>query len=216
MKRVLIDFDGVVYNNKAVFRHIKHRSNCYVSDRLNVPYTDALHLNTRNYLKYGHTVFATHTSVTDYNDFVFDVEMLDRVLYNRYEESDTFRLRRLKRVKEEEGLDLILCTNAPFRYCERILDLSGFAMADMFSPTLCFTSDKVNHVKPSDAFFTHVQSGLATHLDQNSDQTETTGQIPFYDDSSLNVLAATQTSTSLRSILFDPRDDSFEALKLKR
>ena len=204
MRRVLIDFDGVVYNNHKTFSYVNSRSVKYTADRLKVSYSQAAVLNLKNYKLKGHTIFATDTSIQDYNDYVFNEYMISDVLYNQYEETDTIRLRHLVHQKAELDLDLILCTNAPLRYCDRILELSGFKLHDVFSPSHYFTSDSVSKVKPDPAFFEYVQS----KVDRDGSEM---GPLWFYDDSSVNIAAA-QHNTKWLSVLFEPSDDDFHGL----
>lgn len=198
MNSVLIDFDGVVFNNKQVFKHINDRSVDYIANRLSISKSVANRINTINYKKNGHTIFATNTDVHDYNNFVFNTKMLNDILYINYDEKDTLRLTKLVQKKNELNLDLVLCTNAPFRYCERILNLSGFAMSDVFSTSFCYTSDALHSVKPSDTFFDKVQN-------------EMKGPICFFDDSLLNIVAA-RKNTDWQPVLFDSNDHQFDIL----
>jgi len=203
MKNVLLDFDGVVYNNKNTFKHINHKSTCYVAKHKNIPYSKAATINKCNYVKNGHTTFTTNTTVMDYNNFVFDSNTIDDILYINYNGEDTYRLRQLKEIKERNELNLILCTNAPLYYCERILELSGMTLSDLFSTQHCFTSDRLQCVKPSDQFFNHIQ----TQLDCQS------RHVSFYDDSMLNIYAARLNIPNMKSFIFNPNDVNFEMIQ---
>lgn len=207
MNKQLIDFDGVVYNNRKTFEHINAKSIQYISQRLQIPHHQASRLNAINYKKRGHTVFATSTPIDDYNDYVFDTHMLTDVLYNVYDEEDTVRLRNLMKRKELLNLDLILCTNAPMRYCIRVLELSGYTFHDMFSSAISFTSDSVNQVKPSLDFFNHVHF----EIEKNGITNE---GIRFYDDSTLNINTMHENMSQWKPVLFDSSDETFQSVTL--
>ena len=207
MNKLLIDFDGVVYNNRKTFEHINAKSIQYISKRLQIPHQQAVRLNAINYEKRGHTIFATSTPIDDYNDYVFDSHMLSDVLYKVYDEDDTHRLRHLVKRKELLNLDLILCTNAPLRYCIRVLELSGYAFHDVFSSAVSFTSDSVHDVKPSVDFFNHVHF----ELEKNGFTNE---GIHFYDDSKLNISTMRESMSQWKPVLFDSSDETFRSITL--
>ena len=194
---ILLDFDGVVFNNKAVFQKIRTQSARFVQETHSLSFRSAQRLNKSVYMERGHSVFATGKSIDEYNDFVFDEHMIDSELYHLYDREDTMRLRNLKAIKERYKLNLILCTNTPMRYCERILSLSGMKFTELFSEDYSFTSDKLQSLKPQNEFFEHIEDQLPFYT------------IHFFDDSVLNMEAASKRKR-WNAVLFDPEDIEFD------
>ena len=177
-RKILLDFDGVVFRNRAVHDMVSHKSALYLHDRLKLRNMDQARVvcNT-NYQIIGHTSLMIGDSpehVKDYNNFVFDdLQWIKQLLT----QEDLDHLYRLMQIKDERNLLFYLCTNAPYAYCNAILSELNIRFDDFFETSHLFTSD-IGFVKPKQAFYKHVE---------DSDVCD--GELHFIDDGLANILA---------------------------
>lgn len=174
--RVLLDFDGVIYHNHIIHRIIKHKTIQFLQMKLNLKYHEALHLNDIEYPTKGHSALIVDQSeqtVYDYNQFVFTDELMNDI-YKHQTMDDVRRIRELHATKDTKDLELILCSNAPLRYCEHVIESTGIPFDMLFSINHIYTSDRLHSVKPTDKYYSQVEQEL-----ENT--------IHFIDDSSMNL-----------------------------
>ena len=183
-RTVLLDFDGVVFANKRVSEHVVDRSIEWISKTMRISRKEAVRLNRVTYKSQGHSSLVQHSNIKEgrlrsYNEFVFDDHFLDEIIPKCIDERDVSHTTHLVEIANSRGLRYALCTNAPRRYCERVLTSQGFAFADVFREDLVFSSDITDAVKPREAFYEFVND----HLKEEQ-------SIHFLDDSLVNVVAA--------------------------
>ena len=206
---VLLDFDGVVFINKKVGRHVIDRSIEWVSNTMDIPKKDAVLLNNLTYKTRGHTSMIQGGSIDlgteeellrSYNDFVFDDYLLDKLIPSCLDHKDTSHIDNLISIANNRGLGFVLCTNAPKRYCDRVLSLQGFAFSDLFREDVVFSSDIAQSVKPMPEFYSFVNESFVEE-----------STIHFLDDSTVNVVGA-NVYTNWCPILVSNRKDIYEHL----
>ena len=81
-KTLLLDFDGVLFNNPRMNRMIQHRATIYFQHYTRVPYKVASKLNAKFYKNYGHTVtfmkdimeYPDTVNIQDFNEFVYSAK----------------------------------------------------------------------------------------------------------------------------------------------
>lgn len=204
-RTVLLDFDGVVFTNKRVSEHVVDRSVEWVSKTMDISRKEALRLNRATYKSQGHSSLVQHSNMKEgllrsYNDFVFDEHFLEDIIPDCVDERDVSHTTNLVEIANSRGFRYALCTNAPRRYCERVLKSQGFAFTDVFREDLVFSSDVTDSVKPREAFYEFVNDSL---------KEEST--IHFLDDSIMNVVAANGYQ-NWSPILVGDRKDIYEHL----
>lgn len=181
-QRILIDFDGVLFKNDRVSRLVRDRSIDFVQKSLNVSRREAERVNATWYPLHGHTALVirhepdTRKTVRRYNRYVFDEALFESVS-ECIDDFDRYHLERIACVLQRRGTKNVhLCTNAPFMYCEQVLQELGYSTSDLFDSTHVFTSDE-GLVKPLDAYWDHVDRSLPNQ------------PIRFLDDSAVHVLS---------------------------
>lgn len=178
MNSLLIDFDGVVFNNKRVAERIKEKSIHYIASRKKTSYSEAAQLNKQGYSKLGHTSrILSDNHVHDYNSFVFDRDLF-RYIYNEIDEKDILLIQQLIDIKNKRNIDLVLCTNAPYDYCQHTLNCGGFLMDNLFSSSMTFTSDS-GLCKPLQSYYETIEHTYKPNHDSH---------YYFVDDSVVNIL----------------------------
>lgn len=202
---MLLDFDGVVFTNRRVSEHVVDRSVEWVSKTMDISRKEALRLNRVTYKSQGHSSLVPNSHMDSgllrsYNDFVFNDHFLEEIIPKCVDERDVSHTTNLVEIANSRGLRYALCTNAPRRYCERVLTLQGFVFTDVFREDLVFSSDITDSVKPRETFYEFVND----HLKEES-------SIHFLDDSIMNVVAANGYQ-NWSPILVRDRKDIYEHL----
>jgi len=179
---VFLDFDGVVFANKMASRHVIDRSVEWVSKSTGAPKKAAKELNLLTYKTQGHTSLLNgpdKSALKSYNDFVFDDYFLEEILPECIDKVDVWHTNRLREIASNRDLRYILCTNAPKRYCERVLSIQGMDFSDFFQEDLIFSSDITQSVKPTQDFYDFVNLNTPDYK-----------YIHFIDDSPINIARA--------------------------
>lgn len=175
---LLLDFDGVLFNNKNVQSIVADRSVAFVKQHLHLStYREARFVNRALYPLKGHTALILENdpnAVRDYNRMVFDESLLYMLpgLVNMQDYEHMKKFGRLRH-RLSENVRVGLCTNTTFSYCQEIMHALNVSIGDMFDDV--FTSDS-GLVKPQDDFWTDVE-----------DQLPGKSPIVLLDDSPLNV-----------------------------
>ena len=134
--KVILDFDGVICKNRKLYHEVNMKSVTFVSQKTQFSFDEALHFNNKNYKKHGHTVnmlknYGIQTSLKEYNEFVFDDTMWDKVsksLTNR-DILDILNIKAFNSIIEDKS---ILFSNAPSIWCCNIVNMCGFTMDELF------------------------------------------------------------------------------------
>lgn len=179
MNRVLIDFDGVLFNNRRVAHMVRERSVDFLSRNLNISVPDAARVNSAWYPIHGHTALLikqvdTIKLVRKYNQEVFDEDLLYRIA-SCVDDRDHRHMDRI--VSKTKTKKHHLCTNAPLSYCEQVMFELGYTLTDLFDMSHVFTSDD-GTVKPQDAYWMKIEKELPDHTKR------------LLDDSPVHVLTA--------------------------
>ena len=193
---LLLDFDGVLFNNKNVHSVVADRSVAFVKQRLNLnTYREARFVNRALYPLKGHTALIFENdpnAVLEYNKMVFDEKLLYMLpgLVNSQDYEHLATVQRLRN-RLSEDVRVGLCTNTTFSYCQEIMHALGYSVEDFFDDV--FTSD-YGLVKPHTAFWNDVEN----HFPERS-------PIVLLDDSPLNVQGVQTHSGRWKSVLIsDP------------
>lgn len=174
-KTLLIDFDGVVFKNSKVTEEINRKSIQYIAERKNQSFKTAKVVNRHGYTKLGHTCrIISDEHVLDYNNYVFDSDM-DTFIKRSVNDHDARLMEDIYDIKQKRKLDLVLCTNAPSKYCETVMISLGFPIDHFFDTRFRYTSDE-GLIKPLRSYYTHVENTLYT-----------VDHYQFIDDSIINI-----------------------------
>jgi FMN phosphatase YigB (HAD superfamily) len=168
---VLVDFDGVLFNNRRVANMVRERSVDFLSRNLNVSLSEAARVNSAWYPIQGHTALVIR--------HVNTVTLVRKCV----DERDHRRMDRI--VSKTQTKKHHLCTNAPLSYCEQVMHDLGYTLADVFDMSHAFTSDD-GTVKPQDAYWTKIENELPDHrkrllLDDSAVHVLTAGVRPGWD-----------------------------------
>lgn len=186
--RILLDFDGIVFRNRNVQNEVTERSIRFVKKHGHFKTdSDALYFNATRYPVEGHSALllpkyrSVRKAVRDYNDAVFD-EHLMYTIRNSVNEGDQRHVQRMLAIKHTLPSDVQfhLCTNAPLRYVEQVMNSLALPMDLLFDTKNSFTSDD-DLVKPQAEFWDTVE-----RHPYFSDHTST---IELVDDSLVHVLS---------------------------
>jgi beta-phosphoglucomutase-like phosphatase (HAD superfamily) len=173
---ILLDFDGVIFNNKRVHTIVADRSVNYVQRRLNLRTAqEARYINSSTYPVKGHTALIFEddkTAIHDYNKRVFDDTLLYQVRSSIDSRDHAHANRFISlRSRVPKQFKFHLCTNATLSYCEHVLNELNMPM----DYEHVFTSDG-GMVKPKAEFWTQVEDTFPE------------GKLTLIDDSPLNIL----------------------------
>lgn len=175
---LLLDFDGVLFNNKNVHSIVADRSVAFVKQCLNLnTYREARFVNRALFPLKGHTalIFENNpNAVLDYNNMVFDDKFM-YMLPGLVDSQDYEHMMNICRLRNRlsENVRVGLCTNTTFSYCQEIMNALGTSVDEVFDDV--FTSD-YGLVKPQTAFWNDVEHQL-----------DKSNPILLLDDSPLNI-----------------------------
>ena len=176
MNRVLLDFDGVVFNNKKIHEQVKQQSIRFLKHKKNISHNKAVQLNNSQYPLVGHTALIIdndYNTIQEYNNYVFDNDMM-KTIQTHMNEHDINIIQDLIKTKQKYQFDFILCTNAPFNYCEQILHHANVPFDILFSTQHIYTSDNLKMLKPTYEYYSQIEKELVN-------------TIHFIDDSFTNI-----------------------------
>lgn len=173
---ILLDFDGVVFDNKRVQSMVTEKSVEFLQHKLRLSPTQARFVNSSSYPVRGHTALICEKgdAIHEYNEFVFSPCALKKVA-SFVDQDDQARWNRLKSYVYSSDYHFSLCTNATRSYCETVLATLN-ASLDCFDHV--FTSE-IGFVKPQKDYYAHVE------------HTFPEGKLVLIDDSPLNILGVT-------------------------
>jgi hypothetical protein len=153
--------------------------------------SDALYFNSTRYPVEGHSALllpkyqSVRKAVHDYNDAVFD-EQLMYTIRSSVSEDDRRHVQRMLAIKHTlSDVEFHLCTNAPLRYCEQVMNSLALPMDLLFDTKCAFTSDN-DLVKPQPEFWDSVE--------QHPYFSDHTSTIELVDDSLVHVLSVKDRS----------------------
>jgi len=165
--KVLLDFDGILFNNNKIHDIVKHKSVEYVSHKLNTSTKNATLINKYHYKKYGHSIIhLPNSDIVSYNKYVFENLNKD-VLKKHLNDDDKERMNIFFELGVRcPNVEQYLFTSAPFTYCNDITSLLGFdlfELVDINVFTSDITSNKIdnNFIKPYEHTYKHVESFFA-------------------------------------------------------
>ena len=178
---VLLDFDGIVYKNDRMNEHINRKSTEFIQQKFHINPLEALTLNVNGYKSKGHTslLLSNHkNALQDYNHFVFD-----NINYEEFVDEDNIEhVKKLLNIKHNRMLSYYLCTNAPLKYCEGIMNALNVPFENFFDLNHVFTSDTIHSVKPTLTYYNQVESDMNEIIDYKSRD-----KLHFIDDSFVNI-----------------------------
>jgi FMN phosphatase YigB (HAD superfamily) len=177
---ILLDFDGVILQNKKLEQIITKRSVDYVYSKSNTCYTYAANYNRKMYKKLGHTALIFnnsanyHHEVCEYNEKVFHELDFDKDIKPFINNEDVLHVSEI--LNSFEGNNKPgLFTNTPLIWVYETLGMLGFEIDNVFNTDMMFTSDE-GFVKPKMDAYSKVNSFLEKQ------------QIVFIDDNEKNIL----------------------------
>lgn len=182
---ILLDFDGVIFRNKAFSRLVEKKSIEFVQKYWNVPPSQSNFLNKILYRKYGHTAngIAKTTNnnleniIMDYNDYVFRKDVPYYQLEGLLNKDDYIRFNTLSKYmqKNMDGSKYGLFTNAPLEWCEKVSLMLGYDLSYIIDYNRVFTSDE-GLLKPNMDAYNNVM-----HVTSSEDK------VHFIDDNIINI-----------------------------
>lgn len=188
--RILLDFDGVLFRNRNIHNEVTKRSIQFVKNNGHFKSNkEANYFNTTKYPVNGHSalILPKHipvkNAIQNYNNSVFD-ERLMYIIRATVNEDDYRHLKRVLAIKRSLHPDIQfhLCTSAPMRYCENVMNSLAIPMDLLFDTTCSFTSD-TNIVKPQYEYWEAIEKH--PYFSSNLETIE------LVDDSIVNVLSVT-------------------------
>jgi len=197
--KLLLDYDGVVFNNPRAMKLVSNRSAQFVANKLDMSFTNARMVNSTRYKVHGHTVnYLNHigvdTTLEEYNDFVFgkiDWNLIDLSIC----EDDYNRIINVQLLNQYQNQKSILFTNAPYIWVERTLEKIGTNPHVLFED-IYTCENSVDMLKPNKNIYEHIES--------NYPETD----LLFIDDGYLNVQGLGE---NWRTHLFRKDDDLYFA-----
>lgn len=199
MANVLLDFDGVLFQNKRIHEIIKEKSVDYVSRRLRISRQTADTINTHHYRHFGHTTLhLPKGTLRSYNREVFGTLDWDLV-HDCITDEDRRRMGTYFHMANLfPYINHYVFSNAPFDYCSKITNAIGYDLSDLVNPNV-FTSDIISDklgadfLKPLPHTYAYVQSFFHGDGDERRLRKK---QCPlfFLDDSPINLLPLVHNS----------------------
>ena len=193
-KALLLDVDGVVYQNPRVFSIVKGRVTQFVQKTLpKVSLHEASHINDIIYKSYGHTFLglqairpAKTPTLKEFNDFVYDKDTLYSVMdniWNPVMHKRSMEVHDLCNYAKMNGVSLYLFSNAPKDWCNNVIE--AMKLQDYFHEDNTLSSDhpvfQGKLLKPTPKLYQTVQD-FVQHRHQ-----DTNIPIIFVDDSWMNL-----------------------------
>lgn len=193
---ILLDFDGVVIQNKRIASIITDRSESFIAKKYNLSKSHSARVNRVFYKTHGHTAIGIDPQnykqhVMEYNAYVFS--RLDHSFLRAYITANDVRsLSNILSLGRKYGL----FTNAPISWCEEVCALAHVDLYDFIDPSKCFTSDE-GLIKPKKEIYQRVESKI-----------EGDERIHFIDDNAINFEAIRDFDTDRwNTILLRPNED---------
>jgi FMN phosphatase YigB (HAD superfamily) len=134
-KTLLLDVDGVVFNNPAFLNRISNKIVDYVATELRVKRDAAEHINKLLYQNYGHTqlglqkVYNNDKSLQHFAEEVYDDNLLKDLREVAHSDDQVFKnciaMKIFMRKCQYNDVDFYLFSNAPSRWCRAIVESMG-------------------------------------------------------------------------------------------
>ena len=161
-KTLLLDFDGVIFNNPRMNKMIQHRATIYFQHHTQMPYKVASKLNVKFYKNYGHTVnfikdiieYPESVNIQDFNEFVYSTKTLDTISKEMRQSDIHLASLWCDTIAEfrENDYQIKIFSNAPHHWIHRCLeDFPDYDLKYMFDDCFCF--DNLNSIKPNKAVY---------------------------------------------------------------
>lgn len=194
MAKLLLDFDGVILKNKNILKYQVSRSAKFVQKHTHLSLKKSHEINKVFYPKYGHTVimlnelFHKHTTLEEYNEFVFDTLLISKLDYlideKTYNHGNAF-------TRMFECDNTYVFSNAHLHWIEYFSE--SFDL-NIQSKKIIWPQN-INNLKPFARAYDTVHEKFGIHTN-----------ITFVDDSPKN-LEYPKTLSNWNPILFEPEDD---------
>ena len=156
-KTLLLDFDGVIFNNSKMNQMIQHRATIYFQHHTRMPYHVAAKLNSKYYKPYGHTVYfmkdiledSDSVSIKEFNEFVYSSKTLDTI--SKELNSNDVQMAKMWRDTiqqfKENDYFIKLFSNAPSIWIDRCLEELPYNLNYLLDDCFCF--DNLENLKPN-------------------------------------------------------------------
>lgn len=149
--KIVFDYDGVLFKNSKGMNMVSERATEYVSDKLNVSYSEARRINKIQYKIHGHTVKflqknGIKTSMEEFNDYVYgglDWKEIERNL----DVTDVMRFVDLSNLNNFQRQKSILFSNAPEFWVNETLNIMGGNTELFFDDVYC--AESIYELKPN-------------------------------------------------------------------
>jgi len=178
---LLLDFDGVVLQNKQLSVYQSRRSAKFLQKHTYLPMSTCLKINSTYYPKYGHTVlmvndmFGKKTTLEEYNEYVFNKAHLVRL--NRLVCDNTVgHMKGFKKVFNEcqkNDIDWAIFSNANINWVTHFAELGG--LDDVTTERIIYPTT-IDMLKPNKKAYDYIESVYREH------------DVVFVDDSAINLV----------------------------
>jgi hypothetical protein len=137
-KCLLLDFDGVILNNKTVNENLSKRASLFLSENTHLTPDYALKVNRKQYKKYGHTLYLTNEinnkkkfkkkmTIQDFNEYVYTDDFVNKFCLEEIYDNDIVLYKHwnevIKYVKYKKMIDdVFIFSNAPSIWIESVLN----------------------------------------------------------------------------------------------
>jgi FMN phosphatase YigB (HAD superfamily) len=209
-KVVLLDVDGVVFNNKFLFQKVSNRIVKYVSNTYhkNLTHNQAVHLNSVLYTTHGHTLRGLRTLYDDkkrnyrtdnFNNRIYDNNTIELLkTYLKYTKPSR-EFTEFAEYCNKNKIRLYLFSNAPYKWCYEIAN--NLNLLDYMPPENILTSSHIlfeeeQLLKPDIRIYDKVYNYI------NKDSSS---KMYFIDDSFINLLPLVNNQL-WTPILWNPKD----------
>jgi FMN phosphatase YigB (HAD superfamily) len=195
-RAVLLDVDGVIFNDRILMKEVKHNIAKFVQSRVEprnkrlVSYDEAQVITANMYKNYGHTLvgmwkvygYSEDLSIDRFNDQVYPKETLNNLhSFLRHSRCPNRSILSYFSTQCMESLiPLGIFSNAPNEWCEPIYTWCNLDVASdlTFTSSHRLFTDK-QQLKPVEGLYDDIYKSVAEYYDVS--------RITFIDDSPLNL-----------------------------
>jgi len=186
MNVLLLDFDGVIFNNARTNELIQSQVTAFYSKKLNIPLQLGRHSNIKGFKKYGHTVrllnsLHKNTSISEFNTFVYNNDVLSQV-HSAINNNDVETFKRWvdsRHIAHSMGYSIKIFSNAPFKWIDHCISELESLSDCTFDVDDCITSD-LNYLKPDLEWYNNVEGSASN--------------VVFVDDNETNLIKKNWTN----------------------
>lgn len=207
-RHVLVDFDGVIIQNKKCQKVVENRIVQYVARNYNISdIKEARLLNTFLYKKYGHTYWGlrdvppirhvNHTTLTDFNSAVYGPGLADEIIEatGGFEcfQNDLENWQRFCSLCAGSATQNYIFSNAPKNWCDFFTGCinTKYSVSNLHD----YIPDGLELLKPRKEIYQFINQDIVKHQ-----------PVVFIDDSVIN-LAYPLILPNWTNILFDPQNE---------